>query len=359
MKSIIIVFISIFSLLNDAHSQNPTQEDIKKDIKEIVLSGRSAGIGTGVLKGDSIIFNHSQGYSNLNTKTPFTEKTITRLASIAKPMTAAAIMQLVEKGQVKLSDPISKFIPTLKNKKLRDATVQNLLEQSAGIKAYKNKKEAHNRTHYPTLLNAANVFMERKLLFDPSTGFRYSSYNYTLLGIVIEKSSGLTYEEYMQENIFDKAGMTSTSIEVVMDYPEGKSRIFRRDKPHQFQTVDDNSLSDRIPGGGIQSSVKDVLLFAKAIVNNTLISEESLKTISTDSGYKKEGNPYGMGWFIYGHGDNGSVIGHSGGQLGCSSFLFVLPEKKIASVVLANTSGVDEVIKIANDLFIQAVKENN
>ena len=156
----------------------------------------------------------------------------------------------------------------------------------------------------------------------------------------------------MKENIFDKAGMQSTSIEVVMEYPEGKSRVYKRDKPHKFVTVDDNSLSDRVPGGGIQSTVKDILLFADAIMKNTLISKESFELITTDGGFKKEGNPYGMGWFIYGSGDNGKVIGHNGGQLGCRSFLFILPDKKIASVVLSNTSGHD-VAKIANKLFLK------
>ena len=144
-----------------------------------MLSGRSAGIGTGVFKGDSLTFSYSHGYSNLNTMTPFSENTITRLASIAKPMTAAAIMQLVEKGQLKLSDPISKFIPTLKNKKLRNATVQNLLEQSAGIKAYKNKKEANNSTHYPHSFEGCECIHGKKVAFRP--GDRFSLFLHTTI----------------------------------------------------------------------------------------------------------------------------------------------------------------------------------
>ena len=350
MKTLIYLLLVLQFIGQNCLGQELSLNTIEKEISEVVANGHSVGISAGLIKGDALSHYASQGFTDLNRRDAFTENTITRIASISKPITATAIMQLVESQKLELDDSIDNFIPEIKNSKLRKVTVRQLLEQSSGIKAYKNKKEAQNTIHYDSHLDAAKVFIERKLLFEPGTGFRYSSYNYTLLALVIERASGYSYKEYVQRNIFDKVGMNSTSIEVKNNFPDGKSKIYDKGKKG-FVEVNNSSLSDRVAGGGIQSTVRDILLFAKAIINNELISQESLDLLTLNSGMKTEGNPYGMGWFLYGESKNGPVIGHSGNQQGCSSFLFILPKVKVASVVLANTSGVENVVKIANDLF--------
>ena len=355
---IFFILLLTKTLLSPKSAQFNAYDEVDNALQTVIKNGQAVGIAAGAISGDSptVLLNH--GYANQVNKTLFTTKTITRTASISKPMTAIAIMQLLESGKVSLDDTVSKYYPKIKETALRNVTIKQLLAQTTGIPAYKNKKEAENTTVYNTLEKASEVFIYRKPLFEPGRGFHYSTYNYTLVGIVIEKVSGLSFEEYMQKNIFEPAGMTSTSVENIKSLPVGKSKIYKRVKKNKFRQVNDHSLSDRIPGGGIQSTVEDILSFAKAIYNYELISEESLRLMITNSGMKKEGNPYGMGWFLYGRGDNGSVIGHSGAQLGCSSFMFILPEIKVASVVLSNTPGVEQTVKIANDLFLIATKDS-
>ena len=350
MRTLLII-ISLFLLVsNPVVSQTTAKEKVELALENVIQNESSVGIAAGVINNDLTLY-FGKGFSDLDSKAPFNEETITRTASIAKPMTAIAIMQLVEKGILKLENEIGDFIPEIKNKKLRKATIKQVMQQTTGIKAYKNKKEAQNSTHYPSHLDAAKVFMNRKLLFDPGEGFRYSTYNYTLLAIIIERATQMDYEEYMTDNIFKKAEMHSTSVEVKGQYPEGKSMIYSKNN-NRFQKITNSSLSDRVAGGGIQSTVEDILKFANAVMNNTLISQESLNKMTTSSGLKKEGNPYGMGWYIYGHNEEkGSIIGHSGGQQGCTAMLFLIPKNKLATVVLANTSGANEVDRIANDLF--------
>ncbi len=350
MKCLVkLLFVLLFTTtVSDA--QESAAERLAKAINQVIEDGNSVGIAAGVLK-DTVSWFHGAGVRDLRTNDPFTEHTIARIASIAKPMTAIAAMQLAERGKLSLEDPIGKYIPEIKNKKLINAKVKHLLHQTSGVKAYKNKKEAQNTSNYPTHLDAAKLFMNRKLLFEPGEGFRYSTYNYTLLSIIIERASGQPYEAYMKEHIFGIAGMSSTSVELFGNYPEAKSSVYTEDNG-TFKQITDSNLSDRVGGGGIQSTVHDILLFAKAVNNNLLISEDSFMLMIQDSGMKKEGNPYGMGWFLYGESANsGPVIGHTGGQVGCTAMLIIIPGAQAATVVITNVDGVSSVNQIANDLF--------
>ena len=155
----------------------------------------------------------------------------------------------------------------------------------------------------------------------------------------------------MKEHVFDVAGMSSTSVEVFGDYPAEKSSIYS-DNNGAFVQVTDSNLSDRVAGGGIQSTVHDVLLFARAVNDNQLISAESFDLMIQDSGMKKKGNPYGMGWFLYGESQNsGPIIGHTGGQIGCTAMLIIIPGADAATVVITNVVGVVSVNQLTNDLF--------
>ena len=350
MKCLInLVFVLLLST-SVSNAQESAADKMASAIERVIDDRQSVGIAAGVIS-DTATWYYGAGYRDLTSKQQFTENTIARIASIAKPMTAIATMQLVEQGKLNLDDPIGKYIPEIKNKKLLRATVKHLLHQTSGVKAYKNKKEAQNTTDYPTHLDAAKLFMNRKLLFDPGQGYRYSTYNYTLLSVILERASGQRYEAYMKEHVFDVAGMSSTSVEVFGDYPAEKSSIYS-DNNGAFVQVTDSNLSDRVAGGGIQSTVHDVLLFAKAVNDNQLISEESFNLMIQDSGMKKKGNPYGMGWFLYGESQNsGPIIGHTGGQIGCTAMLIIIPGADAAIVVITNVVGVASVSEIANNLF--------
>ena len=103
-----------------------------------------------------------------------------------------------------------------------------------------------------------------------------------------------------------------------------------------------NNLSNRIPGGGFYSTVDDLLKFGQAVLNNTLITSETLKMMLTHNGLNQRGNPYGLGWFMYGAKPNPEkAFGHGGAQTGVSSDLLIIPSTKTVIVVLANTSRVD------------------
>ncbi len=324
-------------------------------LKEAIDAKEVKGISAGVAVDGEIKWIGRMGIAN-NDGAPFNENSVNRTASVSKPMTAIAIMQLHEKGTIDIENPIGSYLPEHKNGKYASITVRHLLNHASGIGAYASNKERQNKKEYATLAEAVALFKDRDLQFEPGTDFGYTSYGYSLLGLIIEKVSGITYEDYLQQNIWKVAGMTNTSVERAGKSYAGKSDLYHMSKPGKIKEASPTNLSDRIPGGGIQSTVADLLKFGDALVRGKLVSDTSLKMMMTNSGLKKEGSGYGLGWYLYGNNPKyGEVIGHTGGQTGVSAMFMVMPEVKATVVVLSNTSGaLQRVSGVAVKLFALA-----
>ena len=309
-------------------------------IETVFIENQTIGIAAGFSIDGSIAWQHGEGYSNLKDKVAFDTTTITRIASITKPMTAIAIMQLYESGKLELDIPIQTYLPTFPKKKNGEITIRHLLQHSSGIDAYKNKKEQENKKKYKSFADAVSIFKDRKLISTPGEEFNYTTYGYVVLGQIIEVVSGTSYESYMQANIWDKANMSSTGIEVEGKSIPNKTMIYHRNSKGKIKEAKLTNLSDRVSGGGIYSTVSDLLKFGDAVINNTLIKPSTFNMMTENPNIKTEGNAYGLGWYLYGKNPNyGDVYGHSGTQTGASTFLMILPEQKTSIVVLANTSG--------------------
>lgn len=305
------------------------------------------GIASGLVVGDQRLY-FKAGYADENKSIDFTPNTITRIASVAKPMTAVAIMRLVEDGLVDLDAPIQTYVTDWPVQPEGEVTVRQVMGHFSGISAYQGKKEINNTINYPTLSDASMIFRDRPLDFAPGTDFGYTTYGYVLLGLVIEKASGMSYGDYMQQHIFEPANMSNTSLERAGEFPAGKSHMFQANGKGKLTHLKPTDLSDRIPGGGIQSTVEDVLNFGSALINGKLISLESMETLFLNLGMKRGGNGYGLGFYLYGINPiHGNVAGHTGGQQGCSAQFFVLPEKETVVFVVSNTSNAMDIVSPA------------
>lgn len=322
-------------------------------IDAAVENGSIVGISAGFSVSGEMKWAGASGYSDLERKIMFTPSTLNRIASISKPLTAVAIMLLYEGGKIDLEAPIQKYLNDFPVKKEGDITVRQLLNHSAGIDDYKNGKEMENQQHYPSLEDAMEVFEDRDLVSTPGQSFYYTTYGYVILGRVIEEVSGVSYEEFIQTHILDPLNMANTGVEYAgIDYAD-KAALYHKNSKGKIEPADHHDLSNRVPGGGFYSNVGDMLKFGDAVIQNTLISEATREMMFTDSGLKKEGNGYGLGWYRYGENPNyGPVYGHNGAQTGASAFLMLLPQAETSIIVLSNTSGaMQEVSNIIISLF--------
>lgn len=344
MKNLWSIFVLLFALSFTTWAQNPTFNAEKANalFKAKVDNNQMVGVAAGIYKEGKVIWQKSAGYRNRENQKPATVDMLNRTASISKPMTAIAILQLFEQKKLELDDPIQKYLPYFPEKKQGTITIRHLLHHLSGIGAYRKRSEAFSTKNYPTLKDAIGVFQKRKLLSKPGEEYHYTTYGYVVLGAIIEKVSGVAYRDYMKKNIWDKAGMTHTDVEVFGKSYENKSKLYRKNRKGKVVQDKNTDLSVKVPGGGIQSTVGDLLKFGEAVLNHQLIKPETFKMMIQHPGIKKRGNPYGMGWFIYGRDSDpgGMVIGHSGSQAGTSTQLLIYVKKKIVVAALCNTAGV-------------------
>ena len=342
-KSFLLLFIFFISFIN-GFSQDKNQE-AQSLLDDLMNRNMTAGVVAGYSVDGKTIWKSAAGYADRAKNIPMSSNTITRIASITKLFTAIAVMQLVEQDLVNIDDPIQKYVPSFPKKKKGTITVRHLLEHSSGIGGYKNNKERETQKEYPKLTDAMDVFKKRKLKFKPGTNYSYTTYGYVVLGVLIENVTGITYEEYIQKNILDKAGMKNTKIEKFGVMVPNKSALYSKSKGG-IKKVPTNNLSNRIPAGGYYSTVDDMLAFGNAVIDNKLIRESTLTLMTQNNGLKKEGNPQGFGWFLYGGKPNhAAAIGHSAGQTGVSGQLLIVPKTKTVTIALANTS------RVWSDLF--------
>jgi len=344
------ILTSIFIVFATAQNRTETSNTL---LKSLITDGYAIGASGSYSVNGKVIWESAVGYSDKKQNKPFNLDTQVRTASIAKSMTAIAVMQLVEQGLIDINQPIDKYIPEFVQKHKTKITTKHLLSHTSGMDAYKNNKEAENKINYATLSDAYDLFKNRKLRFEPGTQFYYTSYGYVVLGMLIENVSGLSYEAYMQKNIWDRIDMNNTGIEKPEVKREKATVLYHRDRKGKIKEAKVNNLSNRIPAGGLYSTPNDIIKFGNALINNTLVSADTYKLMVEHHSLEKVNNGYGFGFYLYGgEKKEDGIIGHTGGQRGTSAQLFVIPSLKTVIIIVANTSGaLREVSTVAGKLI--------
>jgi len=340
MKNIILISILILGFVN-AYSQY-SDADIKLSFSELVEKYENVGVSSAYSLDGETIWKSSIGYADKEDGKEFTSQTKVRIASIVKLWTAIGIMQLVEKDMIALDSSIENYIEGYPQKGKKPITVRHLLSHTSGLASYKNSKEIKSTKQYDTLKDVVSVFSNRKLKFQPGKDFYYTTYGYVVLGLIIENVSGVSYEDYIKTNILEVAEMQNTAIEKYGIEYDNKSEIYHMNKGKVIKP-EPNNLSNRIPAGGYYSTVDDLMKFGNAVVSDKFLSKESMDQMLTISFSIEEGNPYGLGWQLYGpKGQEKLIIGHGGAQYGANSQLFIIPHINSTIVVLSNTSETED-----------------
>lgn len=356
MRTLFFLLLLILNCSGLIFSQNVTTA--RETIDLLVEDANIVGVVAGYTVEGKIKWTGNAGWACEKQRLPFSDTTLTRIASIAKPITAVAVMQLVEKGMLDLDAPVTNYLPDFPPKEKGVFTTRQLLAHTSGISQYQNTKEVENTSYYKDLDAAMEVFENRPLLFKPGSKFFYTTYGYVVLGRIIEVVSGLSFEDYMYQNIWQPAGMEHTFVEKVSKEYSNKACLYHK-KRRKAKAAKQNDLSNRVPGGGFISTLRDMLGFGQALLEGKLISKESLAAMMEIQFEAKEGNPYGLGFFLYGPPPHQHlVIGHSGEQTGCAAQLMLIPKSKTVVVVLTNTSGTwKEVVNASSDLIRFSEKE--
>jgi CubicO group peptidase (beta-lactamase class C family) len=257
---------------------------------------------------------------------------------VSKPITAVAVMQLVERGALELDAPIQRYVPEYPEKP-SPITVRQLLCHQGGIRNWTEDEFVSTR-HYSTLAESIGAFRDDPLVNEPGTRVTYSSFGYTLLGRAIETASGHGYLEYLRVNVLEPAGMEWTRADDVMQIIPNRARGYRLTGGGALLNSPLSDTSNRTPGGGLVGTVQDVGRFAAALQAGTLVKPETLKLMWTPQPTRdRRATGFGFG-FVVGRRNGEREIYHSGGQSRVSTLLYMRPDRRLAVVLLTNLEGI-------------------
>lgn len=328
------------------NTQEIPADKIKKIEAEItawMAQHKAPALSVAIVTDDQLRWSKGYGLSDIENNVPTRADTAYRLASIAKSITATAVMQLVERGKIDLDAPVNKYCAAYPEKQnLKDApdrqfsiTVRQLLIHHGGVR-HNKPEEVFSTRHFNNINDAVASFKDDPLVIEPGSKYLYSTPGYTLLGCAIEGASGTSYLDYVRENIFKPAGMTRTQADDVYAVITNRARGYRKTQSGEIQNAPLHDTSIKIPGGGLVSTAEDLAKFAIAVNTNRLVKAETLAQMwtkpKTPDG-KEQG--YALGFLI--NNQNGLLrVFNDGSQAGTRTYLYLLPKQKIAVALMTN-----------------------
>ena len=326
-------------------SQLASPDPIHSYLQPLVDNHTIAGAVTLVATKDHTVYLQPTGLRDLAAKTPMPPDALFWIASVSKPITAAAFMMLVDEGKVNLNDPVEKYLPEFKGQKVyrsrpdpkqtspapakpsqfvpadHPILVREILSHTSGL-PFKSAAQPGALDLLP-LKNAVRTYAAEPLLFQPFTDYSYSNEGLNTAARIIEVVSGMPYEQFMQKRLFDPLGMSDTTFwpsaeqtaRIATTYKLSKQASDLEATPIDQLTY---PLSDRahrypMPAGGLFSTAADMEKFCRMILNGgTLdgkryISERALHQMTSTQNGTLGGTDYGFGWAV----SNGS-FGHGG-----------------------------------------------
>jgi CubicO group peptidase (beta-lactamase class C family) len=345
-RTLALCFLAVGGLLRAPASAEGPAADLPEPKAEAVETAITAtmarlgipGLSVAIVSQGALRFANGYGLADVENDVPAKAATVYRLASVSKPITAVAVLQLAEKGALDLDVPIQRYVPTFPEKPW-PVTARQLLGHLGGVRHYRDDEPANTRP-YGGVLDGLAFFKDDPLAAEPGTRFVYSTYGYNLLGAAVEGASGQPFFTYLHDHVLGPAGMTSTRPDEVGPIIMNRAPGYRRAASGELRNSALADVSYKVPGGGLCATAPDVARFGLALESGVLLAKETLDRMLTSQRTRSgRVTGYGLGVDISSPGKRREAW-HSGGQEQVSTALFLLPEAGVSVAVLSNLEGV-------------------
>jgi D-alanyl-D-alanine carboxypeptidase len=348
---ILVLGLATAALSINAHAQSAETPEVQAQIDlfsawlegQIEIRGLP-GIAVGVVSGDSLVWTRGFGHADMEADQHMATDTRFRMASHSKLFTATSIMQLREQGKIRLDDPVTDYLPwfSFQAAALDDPpiTIEHLLTHSSGL-----PREAGSHwsdLDFPTPDEVRELMSDRQAPFAPEVRWKYSNLAYTIAGMVVEEVSGMAWAEYLQRNIFDPLGMSSSSV----DLPDtrmatGYGRRMPDGSREVFPFVDARGMA---AATGLTSTVEDMARFVSAQFRtgtrggDRLLSTGSLREMHRVRMLENTWTSgQGIGFSVR-RIDGELYVGHGGGYPGYTTNTTIHLDSEVGVIVLTNTN---------------------
>jgi CubicO group peptidase (beta-lactamase class C family) len=326
-----------------ARAADPGTSDLAAYADQLVSSvypPGQPGAAVLVLRDGQPVLRKGYGMANLELGTPVTPENVFEIGSITKQFTAAAILLLQERGRLRVEDPITKYLPDYPTHG-QTITIESLLTHTSGIPSYTGLPE-----WYPHLredmkpADVAALFRDKPLEFNPGERWAYDNSGFFLLGMIVEKASGKTYEQFVEEEIFQKLGMTHSRYGHPEEIIPLRASGYSRDG-EGFRNTAFISMTQPYAAGALMSTVDDLAIWGRALQSETLLEKSSLDRMLTayrlKSGISTQYG-YGIGVLDF---RGARVLQHGGDINGYTANVTWAPAERIFVAILSNNDASD------------------
>ena len=329
----IFLFYSIVMLAFPLNAQKSNQKIDSLILSEFKESEGPGGIFMVAQKGKPV-YEKAFGMANLELDEKLNINSVFQIGSMTKQFTAIAVLMLEEQGKLKVSDPISKYIPSYPNG--NNITIHHLLTHTSGIKDFTKMKALQDIAQKEmTPEQMVDFFKNEPVDFAPGEKFEYNNSGYVVLGYIIELASGETYEDFIRKNIFDKVGMTNSYY--ATDRKIIKNRAYGYHKK-SYGYVNKTVINFSVPfaSGSLMSTLGDMLKWQNALNQNLLLSsKEKTKAFTKYKLNNGQEIEYGYGWHL--KNINGIPTREHGGSIfGFKSMAVYIPSEDIYVIGFSN-----------------------
>jgi CubicO group peptidase (beta-lactamase class C family) len=332
--AVIILALTLSVVLSDVNVQ---AKNLQKDLDEYLTAAHDVWKYQGaalVAKDGKVLFEKSYGMANIELGVPNTPEMKFQIGSITKQFTATAIMQLAEKGLLSPDDPITKYLPDYPQETGDNVTIHHLLSHTSGIPSYTGMPGVmDNKALEVSVEDLMGIFKDEPLDFEPGEKYVYSNSNYVVLGAIIEKITGQTYEQYLQQNIFGPLGMKNSGYDHRDKIMINRAAGYSEDEDGELINAEFVHMSAPYAAGALYSTIGDMFIWDQALYGEKLLKRSSLERMFTPVKGR-----YGYGWVIdqpYGH----RHIWHNGGIFGFVTNIGRWVDDRVCVVVFSNNDG--------------------
>lgn len=342
MKFLYFLFLLLFITVTTMAQTNIDKRAVI-DSLFASFSGSVPGAAVMIIHNGEIQLKKGYGLASLEESRKIDDATNFRLASITKQFTAEAIMNLIEEEKLSLDTKLTEVLPEFPAY-ANDITIHHLLCHTSGLVDYEDllpdtlTEQVHDIDVVMILSNVDSLY------FQPGEQHRYSNSGYAVLAMIVEKVSGISFETYLKQNIFEPLGMFST-LAYVKNKNTVENRAFGYDITEDGFEFHDQSLTSAVLGdGGIYSNLNDLYKWLLEIKNPTIISPE-LFTLAITRKATNDGSEfdYGYGWRLVTYRGE-KIVYHTGSTQGFRNILYTVPEKDFQLVLLTNRNAGGEFV---------------
>jgi len=342
---------------------NTFESKFDEAVKSAMFYKDMPGLAIAITKNDNIIYAKGFGVTNIETKQIVTAKTIFHMASITKTFVAVATLQLIEKNRMGLQNFVIDYLSyfKMKDERYKKITIQQLLSHTSGIPDCEDYEWEHPAYDEGALERYVKELSELSLLSEPGEKFKYSNIAYEILGDIISKVSGISFEDYVYCHILRPLKMSDSTMLLQNTKYEALARPHVKDK-------DKNVVISKVfpynrkhgPSSTMYSNVLDISRWAMANLNKGILGGERIvDTQAYDLMWAPravipgEEQNIGLGWFL-GNYEGMKTVGHEGCDIGFRSSFCILPEQNLAVTVLANShyASTKRIMKHAIELIL-------